>query len=77
MYFNILNNLKRRRIFLLWLIILIYHVKITESSMEFINENETEILSFLEQKLILQQDVTFEGSGVTSKIKLDSFFFLS
>jgi hypothetical protein len=45
--------------------------------MEFINENETEILSFLEQKLILQQDVTFEGSGVTSKIKLDSFFFLS
>jgi hypothetical protein len=42
--------------------------------MEFINENETEILSIFEQKLLLKQDVTFEGSGLSSKIKLYVFF---
>lgn len=54
---------------LLCSIILIYHVNIVELSMKFMNENETDIISTFEYNLLLQREITIEGSGVTSKIE--------
>jgi hypothetical protein len=49
--------------------ILIDYVNRIESSVEFINDNETEIVSILTQNLMLQQNMAVEGSGTSSKIK--------
>jgi len=77
MYFSIMNTSKGELILLIYLIIIIYNIIIVQSTMEFMNENETDILFGLRDELVLKRDsreIVFDGSGMTSMIIRDLFF---
>lgn len=66
-----MNISRLNEILFIYLITMIYNTIIVQTSMEFMNENETDILFSLKDALILQQNVENnidEGSGGSSKI---------
>ncbi len=72
MYFNIMKNSEGRKNFRLCLIILIYNVSRIQSSMDLMNENDTDILLNLKNELILNREIASDGSGSASKIIRES-----
>lgn len=72
-----MNMLNREKIILIYLIIVINQIKKIQSSMEFLNENETDILYDLKNDLLFNRDsrsMLVAGSGdETSKIFFSSF----
>ncbi len=57
---------------------MIYNIMMVQSTMEFINENDTDIVFDFKNELILKRDsreIRFDGSGTSSKIIRDFAFF--
>jgi hypothetical protein len=70
-------NSKREMISLLYLliiIIIIYNIIIVQSTIEFLNENDTDILFDLKEEVVLKRDsreIIYDGSGTISMIIRD------
>lgn len=75
-----MNMLNREKIILFYLIIVINQIEKIQSSMEFLNENETDILFDLKNDLLFNRDsrsMLVAGSGdETSKILFSFFYFI-
>ncbi len=69
-----MKNSEGRKNFHLCLIILIYNVSRIQSSMDLMNENDTDILLNLKNELILNREIASDGSGSASKIIRDFLF---
>jgi hypothetical protein len=74
-----MNISRLEEILFIYLITMIYNTIIVQTSMEFMNENETDILFSLKDALILQQNSEnniYDGSGGSSKIVGITFFLI-
>jgi hypothetical protein len=71
-----MNRFNKKILPLIYLIIITHNIIIVQSYVEFINENDTDILYDLKNAFFSIQDTTFDDGSGTSPSKIIRNFFI-
>ena len=71
---KMLQDFLGRILLLFWFVLTMDHINVTQSSTGFLNENDTDIISSWDSKLLLQQTLTIDGSGAMGRGLCEGFF---